>query len=38
MGFADLNDDERRVIGVCLECVAAGDVILHDAVFHSIMA
>lgn len=32
-----LTDDEKRVVHACLECVAAGDVILHDWEFATIM-
>ena len=38
MPLSDLTSDELRVVHACLECVAAGDVILHDVEFHTIMS
>jgi hypothetical protein len=37
MALRDLTDDELQVVRTCLDCVAAGDVILHDADFAVIM-
>jgi hypothetical protein len=37
MPLADLTEDERRIVRECLACVAAGDVILHDAEFETTM-
>src|SRR5687767_10717609 len=37
MPLADLTNDELEVVRICLECVAAGDVILHDWEFQTVM-
>jgi hypothetical protein len=37
MPLNDLTEEERRVVYACLECVAAGDVILHDWEFDLVM-
>lgn len=36
MSLADLSPEELEVVRICLECVVAGDVILHDWEFHTI--
>jgi hypothetical protein len=37
MSLSDLTPEELEVVRTCLECVGAGDVILHDWEFHTIM-
>ena len=37
MPLAQLTDDERALVFECLKCVAAGNVILHDWEFQTIM-
>ena len=37
MTLADLDEREREVARYCLQCVAAGDVIVHDFEFETIM-
>ena len=37
MALKDLTDDDKLVVQTCLDCIAAGDVILHDSEFETIM-
>lgn len=37
MPLADLTEAEKQVVRTCLEVVAAGDVLLHDSEFHTVV-
>lgn len=37
MPLGDLGNGDRRVVRLCMECVADGDVILHDEEFETVM-
>ncbi len=37
MSLGDLSEQDRQVVQACLDCVATGEVILHDAEFCTIM-